>query len=247
MNEVTELYASPDPVLRDDYAYSITAAWVYRDKLLTPDELRPLMKRLLANLSRDLDRGGDAPVLRRSFSALALSTIAARENADPFLTADEFDDFLTHTIAYLGAERDLRGFDPKIGWIHATAHTADVLKFLARSPKLRAPQQRLILDALATRLATANVPFTHDEDERLARVAVSILARPDFDAAAFNDWLQHLGTPAFAAEEPVLIRRGNSKHFLESLLALIALDELFATAATANEARNALLAALRRI
>jgi hypothetical protein len=34
---------------------------------------------------------------------------------------------------YLRDERDLRGFDPKKGWMHATAHTADLLAELSRS------------------------------------------------------------------------------------------------------------------
>ena len=38
-------------------------------------------------------------------------------------------------LAYLAAELDLRGIEPRVGWIHATAHTADLLKFLARNPR----------------------------------------------------------------------------------------------------------------
>ena len=234
MDEVIELYASPDPDLRDDLAYSITAVWIYRDKVLTPAELRPIVKQLLANLDRE-------PVLRRSFSALALSTIAARDVAEPFLIQDEFDDVLARTMAYLRTERDLRGFDAKVGWIHATAHTADVLKFLARDAKLRPAQQRLILDAIAARLASADVAFTHDEDERLARVCLSLIARSDFDLAAFRDSLQHFSMPPFANSEPVLVRRGNTKHFLESLLTLLTLDDRFAKSDAAAEVKATLL------
>ena len=238
LEALTPLLGSRDPVLRDQYAYSIIAAWVYQKRLLSAAELRHFIRVWSDNFR-------DANVLRRSFSALALSTVAALDNVQPFLTQEEFNDLLARTIAYLHAERDLRGFDPRVGWVHATAHTADLLKFLARSKNLQPAQQREIAEAIAGRLATADVALTHGEDERLARVFISLFARPDADLAMLRDELQHCNVPAFAADERVLIRRENTKHFFKSLLALLTLDERFADTQLGRDSRAAVAAAIR--
>ena len=41
----------------------------------------------------------------------------------------------------------MRGLEPGIGWIHATAHTADLLKFLARDGRFTVADQRRLLEA----------------------------------------------------------------------------------------------------
>lgn len=51
--ELTDYLGSPDPELRDSLAYEISAAWIYRDGLLSHDEIRPLMQKCENNL-----RGG---------------------------------------------------------------------------------------------------------------------------------------------------------------------------------------------
>ena len=87
--ELNPLLASPDPVLRDDVAFSAAERWIVRDKVVAPDGLRTLISLWSANLDDGLGASGDDRVFTRSFSALSLSLIAAREVATPFLTADE--------------------------------------------------------------------------------------------------------------------------------------------------------------
>src|SRR5215471_17860664 len=40
--ELSDDLGSRDPELRDEIAYETSAAWIYRDQLLSGDELRPL-------------------------------------------------------------------------------------------------------------------------------------------------------------------------------------------------------------
>ncbi|MBV8516452.1 MAG: DUF2785 domain-containing protein [Acidobacteria bacterium] len=185
--ELTADFSSPDPVLRDDYAYSILAQWVYAKRLFTPAELRSFIAAWTARLRVGLDDHRVSAVLGRSFSALALSTVAALDNEQPFLEKLEFDALLGHALAYLHDERDLRGFDDRAGWLHATAHTADLLKFLARSRHLDPEQQPRIFAALVARLDSADVAFAHGEETRLARAALSLFVRADFDATVGHE------------------------------------------------------------
>jgi hypothetical protein len=201
--EAAGLLASPDPALRDGVGYEALARWVYRDGLVPPADLERLRQKLQAGLKKGLgDTSGDS-AYGRSFSAIGLSILAATDLKRPWLTQEAFDDLLAAATAYLGAEKDVRGFVPGSGWVHATAHTADVLKFLSRSPRLSPAGQARIVEAIAGRLRTAGVVFAWGEDERLALALLSLTRRKDFDPKPFEAWLGTL-----AAENTALWKKG---------------------------------------
>lgn len=77
--ELSTLLASPDPELRDDLAYSILARWIYRPGILSQPTLIALTDAWRANLRDGLGDSASTSVLKRSFSALCLSSMAARE------------------------------------------------------------------------------------------------------------------------------------------------------------------------
>ena len=92
------------------------------------------------------------------------------------------------------AERDLRGYDAKKGWMHATAHTADLLKFLARNPRLSAADAARILNGIGAKIRDAGEVFAWGEDERLASAVLAVLRRGDLDVAAWTGWLDARGS-----------------------------------------------------
>ena len=94
------------------------------------------------------DAAADA-VVRRSYSALALAILAYRDVEDHFLPADEVHWLLDAAINYLLDETDRRGHVPELGWINATAHAADLLKFLVRNPLTDESDHRRVLDRAA--------------------------------------------------------------------------------------------------
>lgn len=243
IDELNSYLGSTDPVLRDDIAYSTMTSWIYDKRVVPNDDLRRLAQQWLANLETGVGERGNDRILLRSFSALSLATVAALDNKSPFLTADEYRAILNGALRYIASEKDLRGFDAKKGWMHATAHTADLLKFLARNPKLEVKDQRTIFDALVARMQSADVVFTHGEDERLARVAISLAARPDFDAAQFRDALGAIRMPEFAADETVLTKRENTRRLLTSMFAVMSADER----QPVRDAAAAVLAALKKM
>ena len=190
VNELTDSLGSTDPELRDTFGYEIVAAWIYRDGRLTAPELEALRRKLQANLKIGLGNTGDDSVFLRSFSALELSILAAYETKTPYLSPEAFRELLDATLDYLAKEKDVRGFDAEKGWIHATAHTADLLRFLGRSPKLTVADQTRVIDAIAAKLDTAGVAFTHGEHERIARALLSLVLRPDFKQKPLVAWIQ---------------------------------------------------------
>ena len=192
-HELSALLASPDPGLRDDLAYSILARWIYRGYLSTP-ALIQLTDAWRANLKDGLGESGTNSVLKRSFSALCLSSMAAREAKSPFMGAGRYHELVAESVTYLQAERDLRGYDAQLHWIHATAHTADLVGALADSPMLTKEEETAILSAIAVRLATAPDVYTQGEQDRMAAAVTSVIRRPDFDDSSFAAWLSGIET-----------------------------------------------------
>ena len=219
---------SADSELRDDLSLSILTAWIYQKKLLGPDDLRPMARVLEANLRAGIGETGSDAVLRRSFSALTLSLIAARDNETPFLSPVEYRELLDAALAYFHDEKDTRGFDARTGWMHSAAHTSDLLKFLARNRLLTSADQARILSALTAKNRDAAAPFAQGEDERMARVAISIVRRADFDRDGFRAWLSTLQAaakfPDPAAVEALRAQQ-NVRHLLTALWTELSLDD----------------------
>lgn len=190
VGELSGYLGSTDPELRDELTYSIIYTWIVDQKQFSAAQLNALVDPWEQNLGS----GMDAPngVLKRSFSALCLAVLAERDLSTPFLQEERYRKLLAESLAYLENETDLRGFDPKLGWIHATAHTADLIAQLARNPLLRIQDQDRILAAIAGRISSAPEVYTYGEQDRLAAAVATIVERNDFDLATFQKWLTTL-------------------------------------------------------
>lgn len=189
VRELNGYLGSRDPELRDDVAYTIIATWIVVQKQLSATELTSLLDEWRANLRVGVGEFGTDSVLKRSFSALCLAALAERDLKTPFLGEERYRTLLADALAYLKDERDLRGFDPAIGWIHAAAHTADLLAALVSNPLFRSEDESRVLDAISGRLSSAHEIFMYGEQDRLALVAAKVARRKDFDPAGFHKWL----------------------------------------------------------
>ncbi len=191
-SEAAQLLGSTDPEIRDGIAYEALSAWIYGAQLLTPPQLEQLRAQLARNAVHGLGGARDDSLFLRSFSILALSVLAAEDLQKPFLSQEHYAGLVDLGIQSLTQERDLRGYVPGKGWGHATAHAADLLKFLARNPKLQPVQQQRIVEAVATRLRTAGLVFVWGEDARLAATLASVARRADAEAGNFSRWFEEL-------------------------------------------------------
>jgi hypothetical protein len=194
-----DLLGEEDPYLRDEVGYSLLARWVVQDHVLDRDELRYAVGRLVPDLRLGLD-GDDAGdpdqlAVRRSYSALALALLAYRDVEEHFLDSTAVHAVLDAGIEYLLDEPDRRGYVPTVGWINATAHTADLLKFLVRNPLTGEADHRRVLDALQTLLTRATGPvFVDDEEDRLVLVVVDVIGRETTSDDELSDWIDLFGS-----------------------------------------------------
>jgi len=226
---LSSLLASPDPELRDDLGYSILARWIGRPNILQPDDLRTLADEWAANLKDGIGESGTNSVLKRSFSALCLSLLAEREAKIPFLGASRYHQLVADAISYLQAERDLRGYDAKLGWIHATAHTSDLLQALAASPMLTSDEESAILNAVEIRLASAPDVYRQGEQDRIAQAVLAVVRRADFATDSFEIWLTRMqAADKQVWEEPLtpesLARYQNHTYTLQALAVRMELE-----------------------
>lgn len=250
--EMNALLASPDPVLRDEVAYSAAEKWVRRDRAVSDTDVRRLIDLWSAGLDDGLGTTGDARALKRSFSALSLSTATARHAAAPVLDAAAAQRLFERLLDYLARERDLRGFDPTLGWIHATAHTSDAIKFLARAPTWAPANLPRLLEAVRAKIASWNGVFVWGEAERLAAMLHDAVRRPDADLTALAPWLdawQRDHTALWAGGPHVdphrYARLENAVQILRALHALLSMEQT--PSAPAIAARQAVLKTLARL
>lgn len=249
-----------DPVLRDELPYDVARHWLFPKRLVDDGALRAHADALVLQLDVAGLRAGavtqlgsaspdDERVLARSFAALHLSLLAASDLKEPLFDDAGWRRVFDGALDYLAAERDVRGWVEGSGWHHSVAHTADLLKFLARSPRLApADQARLVL-AIEAKLAALPHVLVWGEDERLAAVFVSLARRVDFDAAGFEAWLARererraavWSTEPFSSARFVAAR--NARDVLVALL--LALDAAAESEPALVRARDAVRASLR--
>jgi hypothetical protein len=245
VRELTAMLASPDPELRDEIAYSTLTAWIYQQKRLDAAAVGSLATSLAANLRVEVGSVGSDAVFRRSFSALMLSVVVARDNGDPVLSESSYRGLLDAALAYLAAEKDVRGYDDSKGWIHSAAHTADLLKFLGRSRYLQPADATRILDGIALKLSASPI-LVYGEDERFARAASAIVNRMDFDRQGFAAWADRSKPAPVRDARPTagqLQAAQNVKNFFSKFDVLLSVDPPPSDAVRA--ARDSVRAALK--
>lgn len=245
--ELSGYLGSPDPELRDDLAYSILAIWIHRQKKFSPEELGTLLEEWQSNLRVGIGETGTDSIFKRSFSALCLSPLAERDLKEPFLGEARFRTLLNAALTYLADERDLRGFDAKKGWIHATAHTADLLAALAQNRFFTKQDQARVLKGITQRLETANEIFAYGEQDRLANAAAVIASREDLDSEGWGSWVTQMDKEDRVVwndslpKMQALARFQNDSYFLSATAAQILLRSASGTSA---EAQKSVLAVL---
>lgn len=250
--EMNTLLGSPDPVLRDEVAYSAAARWILRDSIVDVADLRRLLALWTSNLDDGLGDAGDDRTLKRSFSALCLSVAAARHATTAVFTDEEAQRLTERLVDYLDRERDLRGLDPGLGWIHATAHAADALKFLARGRGWSPATLGRVLQVTRGKILEHDGVFIWGEAERLAAMLHAAVRRPDAELARLAPWLeqwegdhQALWAKGPHVDRAAYARVENAKQLLRALHALLAMEAT--PSAPAVAARQVVLTTLARL
>ncbi|MCW2798084.1 DUF2785 domain-containing protein [Nocardioides sp.] len=224
--ELTRMLGDTDPETRDGTAYPTLTTWI--DRGVYDDLLPGLGDGMATGLGVGLGERDTDSVFRRSFSALVLDACIARDNERPLVPGGKVLEWGDRIATWMLRERDLRGFVPGKGWAHATAHGADALATLARSPHVATPELTVILDVIADRLLLpVDHLFTNGEPDRLALATIDVLRRNAVPLRVLEPWIARIATAAgtlssYDDRDPHLLG-GNAEAFLRALHLQLAL------------------------
>jgi hypothetical protein len=197
--ELVVMLSDPDPSIRDETAYPIVATWIIRGDL----------DGRLGDLGDEMAVAHARPEIQaRTFATLILGAVIRRDAVTGELTDERVRHWQRTFGAWFLDETDLRGWDDRLGWLHAIAHGADTARALAMSPRLGADDlaglSRLWADRL---LRPTSYRFSQGEDARMAYAMATLLCRRDLGDPV--GWLEPLHaaidagtpgpTPAWAA------------------------------------------------
>jgi hypothetical protein len=148
LDRLAGMLADPDPAVRDGVAYTVLAGWLAAG--VFDDGLAEVGDRMTALLR-------DPRIQARAFAPLVLASVVRRDTVTRRLPDGAVPRWRDAFAAWWPAETELAGWDEGRGWLHAVAHGADLLRALARSPRLGAPDLvgLLRLGATAARAAGA--------------------------------------------------------------------------------------------
>jgi hypothetical protein len=140
--------------------------------VLGDDLLRALGDEMVA-------RFADEEIQARAFAPLILDSIVSHGVFEPT--------WVPPFERWYVAEEDLRGYDPRLGWLHVVAHGSDLLGALGRVPAVE-PVQMLRLGI--GRLLTPTEHVLRDlEDDRLGAALSITLTREDLLEEDVTGWL----------------------------------------------------------
>ncbi|MET7801399.1 DUF2785 domain-containing protein [Streptomyces decoyicus] len=179
-DELSAMLVSPDPEVRDEQAYTAAARWIREGHL---DEVLEDLGDTAA------ERFTHPEIQARTFAPLVLRCVLTRGHAVPdAVRGTAAERWYAAFSAWYPSERDTRGWDDSLGWLHAVAHGADAAAaFAGALPARRAA----LLELCAHRMTAAHADYRYAqlEDARLAHAVSRILLAPGLTAEQATDWL----------------------------------------------------------
>jgi hypothetical protein len=192
-DELCAMLGSADPEVRDDTAFPVLAYWVSRGVL--DGCLGEFGDRLVGQFS-------DGPIYERTFAAISLTWFVLRDAQTSELDSETVLRWLDAFSRWWRTESDLRPWDPELGWLHAPAHGADVLRAFGRSPRLGQAELAGLLSLAVDRLlADEGYLYGNNEDDRIAYALATVLVRPEVTVSEAVGWIGRLHD-AIASGEP---------------------------------------------
>lgn len=180
-DELSAMLVSADPEVRDAYAYTAAARWIREGRL---DEVLEALGDTAA------DRFTHREIQARTFAPLVLRCVLTRGSAVPgAVPAASAERWYAGFASWYPEERDTRGWDDSLGWLHAVAHGADAAAAFAQV----LPGRRTdLLDLCARRMTAAHADYRYaqSEDARLAHALTRILLAPGLTSEESTRWLR---------------------------------------------------------
>ena len=119
--------SSPDPHERDEFAYTELA------RRIAGGEEDHVLARLGDLMAASFS---DPEIQARTLAALILAKVVSRDRVTNMAGQSSVTRWRDAFAAWYQSEENLRGWDDRVGRLHAIAHAADALGAFGRSPRL---------------------------------------------------------------------------------------------------------------
>ncbi|WP_421017121.1 DUF2785 domain-containing protein [Furfurilactobacillus cerevisiae] len=198
-----------DSKLRDQLIYSSFAEWT-GNNVITNEQTVWLTSQVRQRnlLFKQIYEPQNDAVYTRTFTALLLTSLIARDAESPFMTANMRMQLFEDATQYLQLEKDLRGLTEH-GWAHAFGHGGDLLYYVCYHPKF---PTRLIPQVLAGIYhgIMLSSGFTAGEGSRLDNCLVALLAQDRITESQLLNWLRGVkGVIALTADQSLQFNQKN--------------------------------------
>lgn len=208
LQEMLAHIGSADAELRDHLIYR-TFVDLLSDNLLSSEQLQYLFETATGEdfLYLHIGEKTTDSVFTRSFSALLVAGLLAKDTELLVLSDDDLQKFFKKIGRYLLLEQDTRGYVQEKGWAHSIAHGADLAATTIKHPKFDLQYAPSILHAL--KLVTwKETVFVNDEEERLINIVDALLLQ-NYSEEALIEFVEQ----AFDKFEMHLLTQGYNEHF----------------------------------
>ncbi|KOS60429.1 DUF2785 domain-containing protein [Lysinibacillus agricola] len=204
LQEMLTHIGSPDAELRDQLIYR-TFIDLLSDNLLNAQQLQYLFDTATGDDFLYLNIGEEMTdsVFTRSFSALLVASLLAKDAELLILNDDRLQIFFQKIGRYLLLEKDTRGHVHDKGWAHSIAHGADLAAMTIKHPKFDLQHAPSILHALKL-VSWKDTVFVNDEEERLVNIIEALLACDyseealiEYTEQVFDKFEMHLMTQGY--------------------------------------------------
>ncbi|MFE5190660.1 DUF2785 domain-containing protein [Streptomyces sp. NPDC056628] len=180
VDELAVALVSTDPGTRDDGACTAAARWIREGRL------DAVLEELADSAA---GRFAHPEIQARAFAPLIVCSVLTRAAGVPGLVSRQAAEHWYAAFSnWYPEERDTRGWDDSLGWLHAVAHGADAVAAFAKV----LPHRRTdLLDLCARRMTVPQTAYRYAqlEDARLARAVVRVLQAPGLTSEEATGWL----------------------------------------------------------
>jgi hypothetical protein len=205
--------------VRDDLIY-VVLAHLFHDQHLNEEELTQFLKELKSesHLFYDMNNKEQWSILKRSFSILQLVILVYVHRRDHVIDVKDIDLLFDDFMNYLSQEKVFLGYDESVGWVHATAHSADLLAQFMQLETCDEKKLMLMFNQIQMLVKQRNEIYTHNEDERLVKAVIKGLDRNLLTQAFLTTWVKQFTLDhEVTDQEERLNLKHNIKQFLSSL------------------------------
>ena len=212
-----------DPTLRDNLVYPCLSHLLYDDHF-SEETLERYLRRLTGKDHLFYDIGNSLPcsVLTRSFSALQIVVLLEAHRVKKIISEDLIEETFERFLMYFEKERELSGYDDEVGWVHAVAHGADVLKQFMQLENFKHVELKRMFELIGVKMKQKNHVFRFNEDRRLAAALMKGLERDLLSETYLEDFFQsQLIVEENLSENEAARVEENARNLLSQVYALL--------------------------